>query len=154
MLVWILLGLVVGSFIEWFAHRYFLHNFSSRVFSRSHFSVHHKKCRKNNNFDEDYLRFPPRHIDGGGGEIILLISLAALTTPTILISFWFWAGLVLHAMIYYYLHRKSHIDSEWGRKWMPWHWDHHMGKDQNYNWGVTNPIFDYVFRTRKKYDYD
>jgi hypothetical protein len=29
-----------------------------------------------------------------------------------------------------------------------------MGKDQNANWCVTHPFFDYVMGTRKKYRYD
>jgi len=149
---WVVLGFVLGSLVEWIAHRYFLHNFSKRLFSSSHFSVHHKKCRKHNNFDDDYLNFPPSSIDGGGGEIVLLASLVIVFTPTILVSFWLWAGLVVHSFLYYFLHRKSHIDVEWGKKWMPWHWDHHMGKDQNCNWGVTNSIFDHIFRTRKIYE--
>ena len=148
---WVILGFVFGSLVEWIAHRYFLHNFSKRLFSNSHFSVHHKKCRKHSNFDDDYLNFPPSSLGGGGGEIVLLVSLIVAFTPTILISFWLWAGLLGHSCLYYFLHRKSHIDVEWGKKWMPWHWDHHMGRDQNCNWGVTNPTFDYVFRTRKTY---
>ena len=148
---WVILGFVFGSLVEWIAHRYFLHNFSKRLFSNSHFSVHHKKCRKHNNFDDDYLNFPPSSLGGGGSEIVLLVSLIVAFTPTILISFWLWVGLLGHSCLYYFLHRKSHVDVEWGKKWMPWHWDHHMGRDQNCNWGVTNPTFDYVFRTRKTY---
>ncbi len=34
---------------------------------------------------------------------------------------------------------------------MPWHYDHHMGKDQNSNWCVTHPLFDMVLGTRKEY---
>jgi len=48
------------------------------------------------------------------------------------------------------MHRKSHLDVEWGKKWMPWHWDHHMGRDQNANWGVTLPLWDYALGTRVK----
>ena len=44
--------------------------------------------------------------------------------------------------MYYTMHRKSHIDVAWGKKWMPWHYEHHMGKDQHKNWGVRLPVFD------------
>ena len=35
-LLWIVAGLVIGSFVEWIAHRYVLHNFSLKELSRSH----------------------------------------------------------------------------------------------------------------------
>jgi len=145
-----LIGIFLGIFIEWNAHKYLLHNVPNRLFSKSHFSVHHKKCRKNNNFDDDYLNFPPTDLENGLAEIVLLISAVVATTPIMLFSFYLWLGLVFHAVVYYLLHRKSHIDVEWGKKWLPWHYDHHMGKNQNANWGVTTPIFDWVFGTRKK----
>ena len=144
------LGIVLGSLIEWAAHKYLLHNFSHRIFSHSHFSVHHRNCRKNNNYDQDYENFPPKTLDEGLMEISLLLSGIALTSPLAFISFHLWLGLFFHACLYYFLHRKSHMDVEWGKKWMPWHYEHHMGKKQNSNWGVTNPVFDYVFGTRSK----
>ena len=144
------LGIVLGSLIEWAAHKYLLHNFSHRIFSHSHFSVHHRNCRKNNNYDQDYENFPPKTLDEGLMEISLLLSGIALTSPLAFISFYLWLGLLFHACLYYFLHRKSHMDVDWGKKWMPWHYEHHMGKKQNSNWGVTNPVFDYVFGTRSK----
>ena len=83
-------------------------------------------------------------------EISLLLSGVIATLPVAFISFYLWLGLVSHAVLYYFIHRKSHIDVEWGKKWLPWHYEHHMGKNQNANWGVTSPIFDYVFGTRSK----
>ncbi len=141
-------GIAIGMFIEWVAHKYLLHNFSKRIFSYSHFSVHHKNCRKNGNYDPDYEQFPPKTMDSGLNEIVLLTSGIVALLPIVLISAWMWVGLVLHALVYYYIHRKCHIDVEWGKKWFPWHYEHHMGKNQNANWGVTNPVFDWLFRTR------
>ena len=48
------------------------------------------------------------------------------------------------------MHQRGHLNVEWGKKNMPWHYDHHMGKDQDANWGVTNPFWDIIFGTRKK----
>ena len=47
--------------------------------------------------------------------------------------------------------RRAHLDPEWAREHLPWHYDHHMGRDQNANWCVTYPLFDYVMGTRRKY---
>ena len=41
-----------------------------------------------------------------------------------------------------------------GKQHLPWHYDHHMGRDQNANWCVTHPLFDNVMGTRKIYTYD
>jgi len=45
---------------------------------------------------------------------------------------------------------------KWGRYFYPWHWDHHMGKDQDCNWGVTIQWVDKLMGTRKPayMDYD
>ena len=150
-LLWIVAGLVIGSFVEWIAHRFVLHNFSLKELSRSHFSVHHRNSRKNGCLDVDYLTFPPTKYTSGLGEIIMLGLLALLVLPLLWYNTPLWAGLTIHVLLYYYMHRKFHLDPEWGKRWMRWHWDHHMGADQNMNWGVTNPLFDYVLGTRKLY---
>ena len=147
---YLFIGIVLGALIEWTAHKYLLHNFRQRIFSYSHFSVHHRNCRQNEFYDPDYEQFPPKSFDGGLTELVLLVSGLVVTLPVIFISFEIWLGLLLHSVLYYYLHRKCHLDVEWGKRWLPWHYEHHMGKHQNANWGVTNPVFDYIFRTRQK----
>lgn len=34
------------------------------------------------------------------------------------------------------------------KKRIPWHYDHHMTSNQNANWCVTKPWFDYIMGTR------
>ena len=148
---WIILGFLMGSLIEWTAHKYFLHNSKFPSAFKSHFSVHHKNSRKNDGLDIIYFSFPPESWDDGASEIVFLLLAWAISFPTYYISPWLYLTLTVHACAYYALHRKFHLSPQWGRRWMPWHWDHHMGHDQNCNWGVTNPIFDFVFRTRKRY---
>jgi len=149
--VWVVLGFLIGSLVEWMAHRYILHNHSIRQFSHSHYSIHHRRSRKNDCLDTDYLRFPPTESSNGLGEIIFLLIAIVLALPFVFISVWLWISLTIHACTYYYMHRRFHLDPSWGRKWLPWHYDHHMGPDQNCNWGVTNPIFDWLLKTRKPY---
>ena len=49
---------------------------------------------------------------------------------------------------YYYLHRRAHLEPEWAKKKLPWHYDHHMNSNQDANWCVTKPWFDYLLGTR------
>ena len=49
------------------------------------------------------------------------------------------------------IHKKSHLDPEWAKKNVPWHYDHHMGPDQNKNFGVRTDFFDRLFGTRREY---
>jgi sterol desaturase/sphingolipid hydroxylase (fatty acid hydroxylase superfamily) len=57
----------------------------------------------------------------------------------------------LSAYGYYLVHKKSHLDPEWARKHLPWHYDHHMGPNQDANWCVTLPLFDHLMGTREHY---
>jgi len=49
------------------------------------------------------------------------------------------------------MHQKAHQDVEWAKKYMPWHYDHHMGRNQHANWGVTTAFWDLIMGTREKY---
>ena len=51
---------------------------------------------------------------------------------------------------YYYVHVKSHMDVKWAKKWIPWHYDHHMGGKEA-NWGVLLPLIDKILGTRVYY---
>ncbi len=42
-------------------------------------------------------------------------------------------------------------DPEWGKEHLPWHYDHHMGPNQDSNWCVTKPWFDDLLGTRERY---
>ena len=55
---------------------------------------------------------------------------------------------------YFYKHRRSHLDPEWAKQNLKHHYDHHMGRDQDANWCVTQPWFDYLMGTRIDYEYD
>lgn len=147
-IVWWVFGLIVGSLVEWIAHRYILHNFTLKILSKTHFGIHHNNSRKNNCLDIDYLRFPPTKLSSGLSEIIMLGVLGLGVIPAAFYSIPFFVGLEMHIVLYYVMHRKFHLNPAWGKRWMRCHWDHHMGKNQNANWGVTNPLFDYVFGTR------
>ena len=54
-------------------------------------------------------------------------------------------------MRYYRVHKRAHLDPEWAKVHLPWHYDHHMGPNQNANWCVTRPWFDHLMGTREPY---
>ena len=144
----VLLGLKYGNFIEWFAHKYILHGLGKKRSSiwSFHFHEHHKLVRQWDGGDPQYLSF-----FGGGPETRALSILTIAHLPLFFFFPVFAGTLVAHSIMYYVLHRQSHLDPKWAQRWMPWHYDHHMHY-QNHNWCVTFPLFDYIFGTRKKPD--
>ena len=145
----IIIGYLYATWLEWAIHKYVLHGLGKNKNSwfNFHWHSHHKTCRKNKNFDENYNTFLSLSVIK---EITGLCFLSVAHIPVYFIAPYLYYTLIFCTMRYFYVHQKAHRDVEWGKDHVPWHYKHHMGKDQNYNWGVTNPIFDYVFRTRKK----
>jgi len=60
----------------------------------------------------------------------------------------FTLGAYYSAWQYWSKHSKAHLDPEWAKQNLPWHYDHHMNSNQNANWCVTRPWFDYIMGTR------
>jgi sterol desaturase/sphingolipid hydroxylase (fatty acid hydroxylase superfamily) len=71
--------------------------------------------------------------------------------PLIPVAPFFVGTMWYSAANYYVKHRRSHLDVEWAKEHLPWHYDHHMGPNQNANWCVTHPFFDHVMGTREPY---
>tara|TARA_Y100001938_G_scaffold149519_1_gene236627 strand:+ start:1870 stop:2301 length:432 start_codon:yes stop_codon:yes gene_type:complete len=137
--------------LEWVLHKYVLHGLGKKKKSRwaSHWHTHHRSSRQNDNYDEDYSKGFFHY--GVRGEILGLLILGVLHLPTILISPLFYYTLIVCAIRYFKIHKKAHLDVEWCKKHLPWHYDHHMGKNQDANWGVTNEWVDRLLNTRIKY---
>jgi hypothetical protein len=148
--IWVIIGLVYANCLEWALHRYVLHGLGKTkgTIWSFHFHGHHKISRKNKGVDLDYKTW------GFKKENMFLLILLLVHLPTLLFSYSFFFTLSLYTFLYYFMHRKSHLDAGFCRTWMPWHWDHHMGRDQDANWCVLFPLADYVFRTRVKYVYN
>lgn len=142
----IILAWLYSHFFEYLTHRYVLHGKGKlmKVF-KHHFAHHHKVSRKNEMYDVDYYRFWKINFENSS-----LILAAILHLPIVFFFPYAYATLVFSIFSYYVVHRKAHIDVEWGKKWVPWHYDHHMAKNQHVNWGVRLPIIDYIFGTRVK----
>ena len=148
-------GLVVANAFEWVAHKYLLHGVHRAGQSRysptlrnmqSHWA-HHKQVRMTQFQDECYLEgwsnWRTRN------EVASLVVVAGAASA---LFYPFSKGMALAALYsagnYYYCHRRAHLDPAWGKAKLPWHFDHHMNSNQDANWCVTKPWFDYVMGTR------
>ena len=149
------LGLAYVNISEWLIHKHWLHGRgkNKKSFWSFHWHEHHREARKNEMFDPQYTRtvfsWSPQ-----GKEVLALVGGALAVTALLPVAPFFTATVWYRTLRYYQLHKKAHLEPQWAREHLPWHYDHHMGKDQNANWCVTHPWFDHVMGTRKRYTYD
>ncbi len=150
----IVVGLAFANAFEWVAHKYVLHGtpkkgqprYSPHPPSMKSHWAHHRLVRTTDFGDECYeqgLKHERTRL-----EATQLLILAGVTTlawpisPSFVLTSWYCAGR------YYYVHSQSHLNPDWAKKHIPWHYDHHMNSQQDANWCVTRPWFDYVMGTR------
>jgi hypothetical protein len=144
------LAILYSHLSEWLIHKYVLHGLGKdkKSFWSFHWHAHHKKCRKDDNHDINYL-------DGWAGpalrEKIGLFGLILIHSPLFIYAPLFFVTLILCAVRYYKIHKYAHLHPIWGKVFLTWHYDHHMGKDQDANWGVTTDWPDRLFGTRIEY---
>jgi len=131
--------------LEYCLHRWLLHNRKRKQWFRNHFGDHHRAARKNMMLDSKALDSLSIK---GDPEIKGLIVLALLHAPVVILYPFAYAYLVIAACTYFFVHQRAHQDFRWARNYLPWHYDHHMGKDQNMNWGVRLPWVDWIMGTR------
>lgn len=146
------LGLLYANAVEWVVHRYLLHGLGKRkssIFS-FHWHKHHKNSRRHGMYDPDYEK-PIYDWRSRGKELGGIGLIALVHVPLWSVAPWFTAAVCYSSANYLYRHEKSHIDVEWGKRHMRSHYDHHMGKNQDMNWCVTRPWFDWIMGTRERY---
>lgn len=144
------LGLATANAVEWLVHKYVLHGWGRRrgTFWAFHFHEHHRLVRQNDYHDPNYQRFPLGwHAQGKEAWALIIASVAV--APLLPVAPFFVVTLWYSAANYYRVHKRSHLDPQWGRTRIPWHYDHHMGRNPNANWCVTRPWFDYLMGTRE-----
>ena len=115
-----------------------------------HWHDHHNSSSKHGFYDTNY-EMPLFSNSAPGKETLALTALVALHLPLLPVAPFFTATLCYGAYNYYQKHKKAHNDPEWARENLPWHYDHHMGPDQDANWCVTKPWFDEIMGTRIPY---
>ncbi len=146
-------GMLFSNAFEWYAHKYVLHGTrtpegrkSPRAKSMQSHWAHHKEVRTSAFRDEAYLEgYPNWRVRN---EVNSLLILCAATSVALPFAPFFTFGSWYSAGVYFYKHRKAHLNPEWAKKHLPWHYDHHMNANQDANWCVTRPWFDYVMGTR------
>lgn len=145
-----ILGILYANALEWVIHKYVLHGLGKKKGSlwAFHWVGHHRSSRRNRMRDPEYTA-PFWNWNARGKEIFGILLLALVHSP---IAIWFpyfalalWYG----SFNYLRLHRKSHLDPEWAKRHMRSHYDHHMGRNQDANWCVTRPWFDWIMGTRE-----
>ena len=147
------LGLAVANASEWFVHKYVLHGLGRRKesFWSFHWHEHHRNARRNAHADADYKAPLIAHWNGQSKEAAALLVGAVVLAPLAPVAPWFVATVAYSAVNYYRKHKRAHLDPAWAREHLPWHYDHHMGPNQDANWCVTRPWFDHVMGTRERY---
>ena len=142
----LLLGVLLANFHEYWIHRFLLHGLGKNKRSSWHFHwEHHNVVRTSEGYDAAYLT------KGYIKERLSLFLIAAVHAPLLLYYPIMAIALAAYLIAYYQIHARSHTDIEWAKKHVPWHWDHHMGKNQDKNWCIVFPLCDYIFGTREKY---
>ena len=142
------LGLLAENAGEWFLHRYVLHRLGKRRDSMwsYHWHEHHRICRENGMIDPGYRGLPLRW-NTQGKEALFLLSVVLLHATLIPFAPGYVAGMYLALGLYYARHRRAHLDPEWARRHLPWHYQHHMGDNPNVNWCITWTWFDRLMNT-------
>lgn len=146
------IGLLYANAGEWMIHKYMLHGLGREKSSiwAFHWHEHHREARRNDFRDAFYER--PVVGDHAQGREALALAIAAVAhAPLFPIAPFFTSAVWYSIANYYRVHKRSHMDPEWARKHLPWHYDHHMGPDQDANWCVTRPWFDQLMGTRQPY---
>ena len=146
------IGLLYANAGEWLIHKYVLHGLGRRKSSpwSYHWHEHHRAARQNGHLDPAYGRNAFQW-NAQGKEALGLLIIALAHLPLLPVAPFFVASVEYSTLTYYRVHRRAHRDPAWAREHLRWHYDHHMGKNQDANWCVTWPWFDWVMGTRERY---
>ena len=84
----IIFGFLYAMLLEWLLHKYILHGLgkNKKSYWAFHWHSHHKACRKNKNFDENY-KFPAG--TPVKKELFFLFLLSSIHLPLIFITPYF-----------------------------------------------------------------
>lgn len=147
-----LLGLLYANAGEWLMHKYILHALGQKQHSfwAYHLYEHHVISAKNGMIDSGYKNITLKTWNTQTKELAVLTGIILLHVPLLLMFPLFTSAVYFSLALYYYTHRKAHLDPAWARRHLPWHYEHHMGGNCNANWCVTWPMFDYLMGTRVK----
>jgi len=141
-----------GHCAEWAIHKFILHDRGKKKasFWSFHFHEHHSVSRRSNHHDPMYDTHPFKW-NAAGKELFGLGLLTVAHLPLAPVAPFFFGTLVWSGLQYYRVHKRAHVDPEWAREHLAWHYDHHMGPNQDSNWGVRSDWVDRMMGTREEY---
>lgn len=142
------IGLAFANAFEWYFHKRVLHGVgkNKRSFWSFHFHEHHRVSRRNDMLDPVYEQ-SLLSWNAHTKEAVALAAGAVLIAPLFPFAPFFVGTLWWSQLDYYRTHKRSHTEPGWAKEHLPWHYAHHMGRDQEMNWCVTRPWFDRVVGT-------
>lgn len=143
-------ALIVFGAGEWATHKYLLHGLGRDRASRFsfHYHEHHQAVRRNGGYDPAY-EGPPWSSPTQAREMLGL-SLVGLAHAPLFPIAPFYASTIWYCLYRYRRdHRRAHLDPAWARDHLPHHHDHHLGMDQDMNFGIVWSWFDLVMKTRE-----
>lgn len=140
------LGLLAENCGEWIVHKYLLHGLGRRrgSFWSYHLYEHHATASRNGMLDLGYQSWPLRW-DAQGKEALVLATIALAHVPLLWPAPAYVAGIYTGMACYYLRHRRAHLDPNWARRHMPWHYAHHMQPHNDEYWCITWPWFDHLY---------
>jgi sterol desaturase/sphingolipid hydroxylase (fatty acid hydroxylase superfamily) len=126
-LLWIGAGVMLFTFMEYWAHRIFLHH----VYFHEYHELHHTS-------PASYIVFPLYYVPA-------IFTVFFIVFPSAV-----FVGLIVGYMWFQYWHHiLHHVDlnvyPRWIQRYALWHLKHHKFTDMNY--GITHPLWDMVFGT-------
>lgn len=144
------LGVAYAHLIEALFHRYVLHGLGKKPgsFWSYHWHEHHRLVRKQGGRDDGYRTRPLFGWHAQTKEQLQIAAGFVLHLPLLPVAPLFVTTLGVCGWVFYKRHKRFHLDPEWGRREMPWHWDHHMGRDQDKNFGIAFDWYDRLAGTR------
>jgi hypothetical protein len=149
----LLLGLLYVNAGEWLMHKYIFHGLgrSRQSFWAYHWHEHHAVCARNGMLDPGYRHLDLTTWNAQSKELAVLAIIAMAHVPLFMVLPVFSAAVYASLALYYYKHRKAHLDPGWARRHLRWHYEHHLARSAG-NWCVTWPWCDYLLGTRIKSD--
>ncbi len=136
--IWVLLGFLYGCLFEYLFHRYIFHGLGKKKssFFAFHLREHHLNARRDGFRDERF----------SSNELFGIPILIVTHIPMYFISPALYFTVCTHSLVFVFVHNISHRYPELSKKWLWWHWNHHM-KNQNKSWGVVCPLVDILTGT-------
>lgn len=156
-IIYLIICILLMSFIEWFIHRYIMHNDTiSTTIYYNHARLHHREYFKVFNHETDKAGKQLNiKLDIGNALLIGLPIFLFFYYFSPMFCFTFICVLIIHHLIWNIIHDEMHNPQYNWRRFIPgylfleqYHWLHHKYTGKNYN--VVFPICDYIFGTNIK----